>query len=195
MLKKTDDFLWSDVADKAFEDLKRQLAERLCLRLRSIKSLYCYMWLLMPGRLVWLLLWSVRRRERSIRFNGRFIISVRCLSNQRRGICIGRSWCMGFLWQAGSSNIIFRVILSQWSVQPLWEITFKTEKQLAGLPSGLLSLDLTGSSIHLANPKHFWTSSMIGQSCRHPRKSQITRIGLFILMDPDSWRAWGLESY
>ena len=27
MLKKTDDFVWSDVADKAFEDLKRQLAE------------------------------------------------------------------------------------------------------------------------------------------------------------------------
>ena len=27
MLKKTDDFVWSDAADKAFEDLKRQLAK------------------------------------------------------------------------------------------------------------------------------------------------------------------------
>ena len=27
MLKKMDDFVWSDVADKAFEDLKRQLVE------------------------------------------------------------------------------------------------------------------------------------------------------------------------
>ena len=27
MLKKIDDFVWSEVADKAFEDLKRQLAE------------------------------------------------------------------------------------------------------------------------------------------------------------------------
>ena len=27
MLKKTDDFFWSEAADKAFEDLKRQLAE------------------------------------------------------------------------------------------------------------------------------------------------------------------------
>ena len=92
----------------------------------------------------------------------------------------------------------FRAIPSQWSIQLLWEILFKTEKQLAGLPSGLLSLDLTGSNTYLAhqlNPKHSWTSSMIGQSCRHQRKSQITRIGLFILMDPDSWRARGLESY
>ena len=40
MLKKTDDFVWSDAADKAFEELKR---------LQSIKSLYCYMWLLLPG--------------------------------------------------------------------------------------------------------------------------------------------------
>ena len=27
MLKKTDDFVWSEAADKAFEDLKRQLGE------------------------------------------------------------------------------------------------------------------------------------------------------------------------
>ena len=27
MLKKTDDFVWSEAADKAFEDLKRQLAK------------------------------------------------------------------------------------------------------------------------------------------------------------------------
>ena len=27
MLKKTDDFVWSNGADKAFEDLKRQLAD------------------------------------------------------------------------------------------------------------------------------------------------------------------------
>ena len=50
------------------------------------------------------------------------------------------------------------------------EISFKTEKQLAGLPSGLSCLDLMGSNTHLAqrsNPKHSWTSSTIGQSCRH----------------------------
>ena len=27
MMKKTDDFVWSDAANTAFEDLKRQLAE------------------------------------------------------------------------------------------------------------------------------------------------------------------------
>src|SRR5512132_4043167 len=31
MLKKTDTFVWSDAADAAFEDLKRQLAEPLVL--------------------------------------------------------------------------------------------------------------------------------------------------------------------
>ena len=31
MLKKTDDFVWSDAADKAFEDLKKQLAKLLVL--------------------------------------------------------------------------------------------------------------------------------------------------------------------
>ena len=30
MLKKTDNFVWNDAADAAFEDLKKQLAEPLC---------------------------------------------------------------------------------------------------------------------------------------------------------------------
>ena len=31
MMKKTDDFVWNDAANAAFEDLKRQLAEPLVL--------------------------------------------------------------------------------------------------------------------------------------------------------------------
>ena len=48
MLKKTDDFVWSDATNEAFEDLKRQLAEPPVL---LIKSPCCYMWLLTPGLL------------------------------------------------------------------------------------------------------------------------------------------------
>ena len=40
MMKKTDHFVWSDAANQAFEDLKKQLAEPpACCP-------YCYMWLL-----------------------------------------------------------------------------------------------------------------------------------------------------
>ena len=44
-----------------------------------------------------------------------------------------------------------------------------------------------------SNPKHLWILSMIGLSCKHQRTNRIIRSGLFILMDPGSWKDRGLE--
>ena len=46
MMKKTNNFVWSDAANEAFEDLKKQQAEPPVLASLLIKSLCCYMWLL-----------------------------------------------------------------------------------------------------------------------------------------------------
>ena len=45
MMKKTDDFVWSDAANAAFEDLKRQLTEPPVLVAPIDKEPCCYMWL------------------------------------------------------------------------------------------------------------------------------------------------------
>ena len=49
MMKKADNFIWSDAADEAFEALKKQLAESLVLAALLIRSLCYYMWLLIAG--------------------------------------------------------------------------------------------------------------------------------------------------
>ena len=102
MMKKTDTFLWSDAANTAFEDLKRQLSEPRSLRLPLIKSRCCYMWLLIHEPSVLPSWWSVRRQARSIRFNGRFTTSVRCSLSLNKGIHIGRNLFTECLWHAGS---------------------------------------------------------------------------------------------
>ena len=51
MLKKTDNFVWSETTDKAFEDLKRQLAEPPVLAAPIDKEPPEQLWLLMPGLL------------------------------------------------------------------------------------------------------------------------------------------------
>ena len=128
MMKKTDNFVWSDAANAAFEDLKNQLF----LLPPLIRNHCCYMWLLMPVLLAWLLWWSARKLERSIQFNGRFIISVRYLLSQSKDIRIGRSLCMEFLWRAGSLSNTFKAILSLWSVPLHWELSFRTRRRLTG---------------------------------------------------------------
>ena len=150
------------------------------------------MWLLMPGLLVWPLWWSARRPARSIRFNGRFIISVRYLLSPSKGTRIGRSWCMEFSWQAGSLSSIFRVILSLWSVLPPWGISSKTGEATGQVakwaielgPHGLKYIPRTAIKSE-ALMDLMWISSTIGQSYRHLRRNQIIHIGLFILMGPD----------
>ena len=116
MLKKTDTFVESDLADAAFEDLKRQLAEPSVLATPLDKEPLLLYVQLMLVLLVWQLWLSARRLGRNIRFNGRFTISTKYLSSQSNGIRIGRSWFMGFLWQVGSSNSTFKAIPLQWSV-------------------------------------------------------------------------------
>ena len=49
MMKKTNTFVWSDAANTAFEDLKRQCLSHRFLRLPLIESRCCYMWLLTRG--------------------------------------------------------------------------------------------------------------------------------------------------
>ena len=110
MLKKTDNFVWSDAANEAFEDLKRQLANPPILAAPVDKEPLLLLWQLTLGLLVWLLWWSARRQERNIRFSGRFTISVRYLLSPSRGTHIGKNWCMGFSWQAGSLSSISKVI-------------------------------------------------------------------------------------
>ena len=122
MLKGTDNFIWSDAANEAFEDLKRQLANPPILAAPVIKNRCCYMWQLTLGLLVWLLWWSARRQESNIRSSGRFTISVRYLLRPSRGTRIGKNWCMGFSWQAGSLSSISKVIPSRWSALLLWGI-------------------------------------------------------------------------
>ena len=113
LLRKTDNFVWSDAANEAFEESRSWLIRRFLL-LRLTKSHCCYMWQLTPGLLVWLLWWSARRPERNIRFNAWFITSARCSLSQNRDIHIGISLFTGCSWQAGSLSITFRVILSLW---------------------------------------------------------------------------------
>ena len=76
-MMKTDDFVWSDAANEAFEDLKKQLDEPPVLAAPIDKEPLLLSWLLTPELSAWLLWWSAKRLVRSIRFNGRFIISVR----------------------------------------------------------------------------------------------------------------------
>ena len=122
MLKKTDNFIWSDAANEAFENLKRQLANPPVLAAPVDKDPLLLYVATNARLLVWLLWWSARRPKRSIRFNDRFIILVRYLLSPSKGTRIGKNWCMGFLWQAGSLSSISKVIPSRWSALLRWEI-------------------------------------------------------------------------
>lgn len=55
MMKKTDNFVWSDAANATFEDLKKQQAEPPVLDALLIQSHRCCTWLPMPGLSAWLL--------------------------------------------------------------------------------------------------------------------------------------------
>ena len=144
MMKKTDNFVWSDAANTVFEDLKRQLDEPPVLAAPIDKEPLLLYVAAMPELSTWLLWWNARRLVRNIRFNGRFIISAKCSLSQSNDIRIARSWCMGFSWQVGSLSNTFKAIPSLWSVPLHWETSFRTRRRLAGLLSGPLSLGLTG---------------------------------------------------
>ena len=100
MLKKTDNFVWSEAADKAFEDLKRQLLAA------PINKEPLLLYVAANARAVSIAI-VVERKElgKEYRFNGRFIISARYSLSQSRGIRIGRSWCMEFLRQAAAQAL------------------------------------------------------------------------------------------
>ena len=143
MIIKTDNFVWSDAANAAFEDLKKQLAEPPVLA-APIDKEPLLLYVAANARAVSVAI-VVERKEAGKEYPvQRPVISAKFSLSQSKDICIGRSWCMGFSWQVGSLNSTFRAIPSLWSVPLLWEISSRTGKQLAGLLSGLSSLDLTG---------------------------------------------------
>ena len=78
MLKKTNNFFWSEAADKAFEDLKTQVAEPPVLA-APIEKEPMLLYVAANSRAVSVAIVVVARRlARNIRFNGRFTMSVRC---------------------------------------------------------------------------------------------------------------------
>ena len=105
MLKKTDNFVWSDAANEAFEDLKRQLANPPILAAPVDKE-PLLQYVAANARAVSVAI-VVERKEAGKEYPVQrpvYYISEVTL-NPSRGTRIGKNWCMGFSWQAGSLNI------------------------------------------------------------------------------------------
>ena len=113
MLKKTDHFVWSEAADKAFEDMKKQLVEPPVLA-APIDKEALLLYVAANARVVSVAI-VVERKELGKEYpaprSAYYICEVLIESKQRYPHW--QNWCMGCLWQAGSSNTIFRAILSQ----------------------------------------------------------------------------------
>src|SRR4051812_6325565 len=102
MLKKTDQFVWSAEADKAFEDLKRQLINPPVLAAPVDKE-PLLLYVAANARAVSVAMVVERKeagKEHPVQRPVYYISEVLIESN--KGIRIGRSWYMVFLWQAGS---------------------------------------------------------------------------------------------
>ena len=98
MLKKTDDFVWSEAADKAFEDLKRQLAEPPVLA-APIDKEPLLLYVAANARAVSVAIVVEHKepgKEYPVQRSVYYISEVLIESN--RDIHIGRSLCMEFLW-------------------------------------------------------------------------------------------------
>ena len=78
LMKKTDNFVWNDAANTAFEDLKKQLAEPPVLAAPVDKEPLLLYVAANTRPSVWMWWWNARKRVRSIRFSGRFITSAKC---------------------------------------------------------------------------------------------------------------------
>ena len=112
MMKKTDDFVWSDAADSAFEDMKRPLAEPPVLA-APIEKEPLLLYVAANSRAVSVAI-VVECKEIGKEYPVRrpVTMSVRCSLNLNKDIRTGRSLFMGCSWQDGSLNTIFRVTQS-----------------------------------------------------------------------------------
>ena len=122
MLKKTDNFVLRDAANEAFEDLKRQLANPPILAAPVDKE-PLLLYVAAKARAVSVAI-VVERKEAGKEYPVQRPVYyiVRYSLNPSRGTRIGKNWCMGSSWQAGSLSSISKVIPSRWSALLLWEI-------------------------------------------------------------------------
>src|SRR3954470_24501204 len=100
MLKKMDQFIWSSAADKAFEDLKWQLANPSVLAAPVDKE-PLLLYVAANARAVSVAIVVERKeagKEYLVQRPVYYISEVLIESNQRYRS--GRSWYMGFSWQA-----------------------------------------------------------------------------------------------
>src|SRR3954464_8346184 len=98
MMKKKDTFVWSNAANTALEDLKRQLSEPPILA-APIDREPLLLYVAANSRVVSVaIVVECKEAGRNIRFNGRFIMSVRYSSSQNKDILIGRNLFTGCSW-------------------------------------------------------------------------------------------------
>ena len=119
ILKKTDNFVWSDAANAAFDDLKRQLAEPPVLAAPIDKEPI----LLYVAANTWAVSVAIvverkeAGKEHLVQRLVYYISEVLIESKQRNRI--GRSSSMGCSWQAGSLSNTSWATPSLWLVLPL----------------------------------------------------------------------------
>ena len=122
MLKKTNDFVWSEAADKAFEDLKRQLAEPPVLA-ASVDKEPLLLYVAANARAVSVAIVVERKeagKEYPVQRSVYYISEV--LIESKQMYPHWQKLVMEFLWRAESLSNISRVIPSLWSVLLLWGI-------------------------------------------------------------------------
>lgn len=94
MMRKTDNFVWSDAANEAFEALKRQLAEPPVLAAPIGKEpLLLYVATNNKAVSVAVMV-EWKSRARNIWFSGQFIMSGRCSLSLSKDTHIGKNWFM-----------------------------------------------------------------------------------------------------
>ena len=136
-MKKTDDFVWNDAANTAFEDLKRQLAEPPVLAAPVDKE-PLLLYVAANTRAVTVAVVVERKeegKEHPVQRPVYYVSEVLIESKQRYPHW--QKLVYGVFMEAGSLNIISRVTPSLWSVLPPLEISFKTERPQGEWLSGL----------------------------------------------------------
>ena len=117
-----DDFVWRDAADRAFEDLKRQLAEPPVLA-ASVDKEPLLLYVAANAQAVSVAIVVERKeagKEYPVQMTVYYICEVLIESKQRYPHW--QKLVYGFLWQVRSLSGIFKVIPSQWSAVLLWGI-------------------------------------------------------------------------
>ena len=142
MMKKTYNFVWSDVANETFEALKKQLAEPPVLAALIDKEPL----LLYVAANAWAVSVAivVERKESGkeypVQRSVYYITEVLIESKQRYPHW--QKLVYGVFMASRKLKQYFQGHPSLWSVLPPWGISSKTGKQLAGLPSGQLKSGL-----------------------------------------------------